>query len=553
MLRPGMVPLVSVSPATVSLWLLDLEEGDSSGGDPPVDLVQEARQAWLQAVDALPRHLPVLWDRLDRFRDAGLQSVRIRKIERRTDRESDLADPVAGVLDGPSFGLSFALAVASSAMGFPIREDLAATARLDPLGNVHRVGEVARKIRGLLEMAPGIAQVLVAQDNAEEATDAAGGRIRILPVRHLQEALSVAFGDRLETFVAGCGSDPRQRRRITEALFRLALGNRRALSVLIPVMQTADQALDQWPNLRGSERWKMEFARATAARHEGREDVPLPLPRNVWLRSLPEPVCIDLAAHLVQQAADTGTPAPGTVRRLIQRFLVRGRGAHPAHLRLLGAWARWEAVAGSPRRSMDLAREAAQGWHDRHLYEEVSHPLCLWYRLAAALGDRTEFRRVERFREELERASATDLLEANEYVRLAVAAARVELGNTDDRTLDMLASMDPSMGGPPHVGWCAVRWLVLALRKRGEGEEAGRVIDRMDAARDSPEDRDRSVTCNRILLDLRLAVESGDPERQRTFLDNLRRETPALVDLLARSARRECDSVGRYVSRFYPY
>ncbi len=547
--RPGLVALIAVGRGDVSLWVFSVDDRNPFGNEGR-HFIEQAQEAWKDVLAALPRHLPVIWTSLSHRRSLHRQAL---EIEARHDGGATESPSFPVALDGRSFGLSFGLALTSDLLGVCVPDDLAASAAVNAMGEVLPVDAIGRKVRALREMAPRVRRILVAPDNAQEAREASKGSMEVIPVDRFDQALALVFGSDIWRLVENRFNSPGERRAIVDGLFRLAMHDSLGLSTWEPVRNMAGRALEVWTSISATQRWKLQCAQAIASRHLGREDVLLSVPRGDMLRSVPVTVRLAYIAHWVQQAADTGCADRAEVLRVTRRCLVRGREAHPDHLRVLGALARYEAVAGDPVEAIALAREAATGWTSRFLDDQSAHPLCLWYHLAAALEDRREWKRADRFRRTLEQQVIRDLIRENPFVALAYASGKVLLGDLDDEAFQLLEGLDPESGVPAHIGWSALRWRVTWLWKSGRKREAEEGLKRFDGLTGSLHDQDGSVTCNRALLGLWLAIEQGDRGGVRVQLQALRAVTPGLMRNLEAFAKAMGRPFEDMVWRFYPY
>lgn len=99
----------------------------------------------------------------------------------------DLAD-----LDvaGPSAGLMLTLATYDRYSNEPFATGLvvAGTGTIDALGQVGPIGGTAQKVNGAIDAGADV--FLVPTENADEAMDAAGGRIEVIPVGRVEDAIA---------------------------------------------------------------------------------------------------------------------------------------------------------------------------------------------------------------------------------------------------------------------------------------------------------------------------------------------------------------------------
>ncbi|HHW08723.1 MAG TPA: AAA family ATPase [Firmicutes bacterium] len=114
-----------------------------------------------------------------------------------------------GRIDGPSAGAAVALAIISSIMEWPVRQDIAVTGEVSIHGKIKPVGGVYEKIYGARQA--GIVQVLIPEDNAAELPPAVPD-IEVVPVATLEEMLPHVFsgapGRQLAAAAADGGKGP---------------------------------------------------------------------------------------------------------------------------------------------------------------------------------------------------------------------------------------------------------------------------------------------------------------------------------------------------------
>jgi hypothetical protein len=553
-LRPGQTILVTESPGYSDLWALEAGLGAAPPDADALRFGSKAAASWDLAVVTLPRALPVLWSSVRRYHDAWLRAVHLVLLP--TPASSLAPAPAASrasrerLLDGPSFGLSFLLALASLVLEEALPGDLAASGGLHPSGRVDEVGGLEGKIEVLAREAPGVRRLLVAASQeglARAAVAAVGAPFQVIGVASAARAIDVALGPALVDRLVEAGSDGEQRRELVDAFFRLALQGRGQAVDWSPVARAAALARDRWEGLGGEDRRRLEFARAVALRHEYNEGR-MPMPESTWLGALPASLRLAIVANYVQQSADTGEPEPALVIQEALRHLVRGREAFAPHLRLLGALGRLLAVTGEPARALEYQMEAAAGFLERLERDDVSFPLAEWYRLAGALGDRARFDGAETVRRTVEAQGG--FATGQPYVELARAKGLVALGGGEgkdpEETLDRLGTDDTV---PSHVRWSAVRWHVRLLEEGDRDVPA--VLARFDIAAARGEAEELRARPFRVLVDLDRAARRRDAAMGAAALAELARLQPGLAGHLFRAApsRQEVETV----ARLFPY
>jgi hypothetical protein len=528
----GVAPAVTLRGGTVSLWAL------TSGKVPPALHVAaigvEAGASWDAAVLALPRSLPVLW------RD-------LRELARQPPAPVHLASHLveAGierrerVVDGRSFGLAYLLQLASRVLSLPLPPDVIASVAIDELGRTARVDGLFEKLDGIASLAPRISRVLVAASQHDDVRSS-GGRLQLLPVRTAAQALEIVFGDALGARLAEAGSDDPRRRELVDAFFRLALVGRGAAVDWSPVERGARIALQTWPPAF-DDRYRLQFAAGVAARHE-RNAGEIAVPGPAWLDAQPAPIRVGVLTHLVQQCADTGTPAVDQIEAYATSQVPKDLGsAFVPQLQLAGALARLWAVTGRAGDALDMQQRVARAFVAAFEDTQVSFQLSEWFRLAGALGDAEAFARGEAFLAKLEATGGLTPSGAP-YVNLAQARARVELGQSDAATRDRLDTLSRDLRVPAHVRWSACRWAARAWRQVGEAALAGERLVAMEL------ERAKAPHAARYLLLAEFDAAQDARGTAVAFLDRLAALDPGPLTHLRAAHESDADIV-----RFYPY
>lgn len=544
----GAVPLVTVDRtlSAVSLWVLRLG-GAGRRGSESVPFEADSLRAWEDAATALPRSLPFLWRPVKEARDAPRVACHLVTMQ--------LRDRSAGhpsELRGRSFGLGFVLAMASRVLGVPVPEDLIATGTVDADGRVGPVEGVCEKIAVIEQRAPRIRRVLLPGSQEEEAQAATATALEIVPVGNAAQAVELVFGDALRKFLRRAGDDPEARQELVDSFFRLVILGRGAAVDWRPVERGATVALEAWSELDATALWKLQFARAVAARHENNRGE-IPLPGEDVLRLLPAPLRVLVVVHLVQQCADTGRPSVEMAEGLSRDHLVPITEAFVPQLKLWGARARMMAVTGRPEEALRLQEELARAFLDRLEYEEVSYQLTELYRLAGALEDRDAFARTRELHERVLRLGGLGFA-GSRYVDLALARSRFCLGMTDPQEpVTTLRSLGGDLRIPAHIRWSATRWLARLLDQVGDPEAYSSVLSPLVTAADPKGANDRTARTNLVLARIDLALRRGGEPEADLALHSLRELDPGPVGHLVAAAQRLGKSEPAYVARFYPY
>jgi hypothetical protein len=547
--RPGTALLVAVDERSESLWWRDPAAPGRDAAEGIVGFGGEARRSWDLASPLVSRSVPVLWRSVAAAHARPPLARHLAPLCRR----GATAIPKAE-LDGPSFGLSLFLALASEVLEVAADPAAAASATIDASGRLGPVDELPRKIRAVAKACPRIARFFVFHDQAAEArraADAAGRPIEIVPVRTVAEAVGHALpGLRAVLAARWRELSTARRAEFARSFFRFALGPRAAVVDWEPVAAAAEVMLEEpGRDLDDDTRRALDCARRIALRHAGNQGTP-PIADEGWLARVPQPFRLDLVAQIVQQAADTARTdeEAAHAEALARRHLVPAIDAFEGHLRIQGALARLLAVTGRPEEALDLAAAAAGGWLERGHADEVSHPLCLWIRLA---GDLVRPAAFEAALDTVEEARTLGSLggAAAGYVRLARGRALIRLGRPAEAR-PLLAAVAEDTTLPDHLHLSAGRWLARTREANGSGAPVGALqgSEPLPGARESVRRRYRA------LLDLDRAVAAGNEPEAAGALDRLRALQPGIVGLLERAAGgRGGLERAAYVGWWFPY
>lgn len=107
--------------------------------------------------------------------------------------------PSSGPVDGPSAGITMAIAIYSAIRGMAIDNTVAMTGEVSLRGLVKAVGGVSAKIAAAKQA--GIKKVLIPKDNWQDSYRTAG--VEVLAVETIEEALRYALVDATEDFCRG--------------------------------------------------------------------------------------------------------------------------------------------------------------------------------------------------------------------------------------------------------------------------------------------------------------------------------------------------------------
>ena len=520
----GCLPAVSVNEHDDTVIAWRIAPGRRAPG---TTLGPQMRESWRAAGVALPRAVPVLWRSV---RDATRQLPEITPLHglRTT---PGFIDP--GVLvEGPSFGLAFCLHLASVVLGCPIPPDVVATAAIDASGTVLPVGGLERKIVSIAALLPRVTDVLVSADQEDDARRVAPSSIRVIGITRAADAIEHVFGDALSRLLVEAGTDPERREELTTSFFRLALVGSDSIVDWAPVARGAALALEHWSDLSADARYRLDFARAVAARHSDNSGR-IAMPPNGWLDGRPRMLRIQVVAHLVQQCSDTGVPHPDRIEPLARELLAADlhEAAEP-QLRLRGAVARLEALTGRGQDALVAQESLAGVLAELHAYADIAYPLSEWCRLAGALQDAASLQRAAAFHERLSSTGGLEGLGAR-YVELALVRGRLLLDAGDETARAIAVQLSGDFTLPDHLRWAAHRWGASACRPALlEAAGQGNVL----------------ASRNLALLQLDEAVAAGDADAAIASVETLAQYDPGPMEHLRRSG-----ATPAVVARFYPY
>jgi hypothetical protein len=524
----GTARCVSTHPTGTAIWQIRADANDATLGP-------EVCSSWEGAKMGLTRSLPVLWQSIsDKGRLPGLRFESI-WVERGFARR-------VSAVEGPSFGLSFALVLTSRLSDIPVRPEYVASAAVDPTGRVLPVGDLREKVLALRARVATPLTLLVASEQEDDARELADGGLRIVGVANIAAACEEVFGDALVRRLLQLGGTE-TRPAILNTLFRIALKGRSEFVDWTPIRRAADFALNHWLDVPSAQVWILEFVRGVAARHQHNAGE-IPIPNEDMRAQWPRALWLEILAHLLQQAADSGDPSPKTVKPLAERELPSDlRRALAAELHVAGALGRVEAVTGCPEQALARQAAVAQVHWDTFAWNDMSRPLSEWLRLSGTCDAAQELARAETMFEEAKALGALDG-QGLAYVELSWARASVMLAiDRSDRPQKVLERL-ASNAVIDSVRWSAVRWLARWYATTGRRAEAQQQLDRLE------QEGGEAGRTPFLLAQLDVAMMGGHKPATE-LLDELRRLEPGVVGHLLQAATR--GSEVEYVARFYPY
>lgn len=538
--RPGEVLLVSVDGERASLWRWTV-----TGKDLPFrELIQDAKQSEALAWDHARRHVPfiavpALFRRRPACRALKVASNGIGTEER--------------ALTGTSFGLALGLAAASQLMDACVPADVVALAALGSSGETLAVDSrgLEVKLSALGEYALGMKRVLVHPDQAQEVRRRCGTHIDVIEVCSLVEAIAVIW-PAPPSLARDHWQNQAVARSTNEHLYRMALENSPSVLDWRPVAASAAMLRELLSDHAPSAR-KARFAEEVARRHLG---VALPLAWAVADGSadMPHPDWLQILAHDVQSWADTGATAEECVAAAegALREVAPPDKRHPADLKLLGAIGRALAAAGCTRRSIEVLREAVDGWRQLHMPDDASYPLCELIRVLGISNAQSELDTAIAETVSWARSPDVEIGDASAaFIALAVGRALITVGEAARGIEELSDDVAPWDRAPSHVRLARLRWLARGYTVVGLRDLANQ--QRQELWRAAPT---RDAKPNMDLAHLDAALESGtDLERVVTKLLDESHEFQRLHEEYRQQANGEGSAVelARWLSDRYRY
>jgi hypothetical protein len=446
-------------------------------------------------------------------------------------------------LEGDSYGVGVAFALASLHMEEPLPGDLVASAVVLEDGVLGRVDSLQQKIHMVWTWAPGVTRFLVAEPQQEEALEVAricAPGLEIVGAGSLASALDIAYPGYREHGspawrVAGRAAEAARH------VYDLAIGSP-ALHDWAAVERSAD-FLASILEPDTDRHQDLVFAKAVTRRHQGRTCDPLP-----WIESENRTLSdLRRLAHVIQSATDSASPN-------LKEWVDKARSWATARssdeeLMVFGAIGRAQAALGAYGDARRTLGQAVEGWFERRRESEAGRPLCELLRILGLIGDVRSVidlrPRIGACRQACEESSNPA---SAYYLPLAEARALVHLGQFAE-ALHLLQNDADWTGADDHVRDARVRWLARALDS--SGDHAGGSRQRTLLA-------DRGNTSSTALLAQmdHLLLEPGDDHADEGFgrlMDLLEEVDPSIVRLRHRVQGDTQRAQAERVAREYPY
>lgn len=448
-------------------------------------------------------------------------------------------------LEGDSYGVGIALALASLNMDEPVPEDLVASATVLEDGRLGRVEGLKEKMSIVWNWAPGVTRFVVAEPQREEAlalaqTCAPG--LRIVAAGSLVEVLDLAYTGYRVHGAPGWRA-PARAIEVAEFVYDIALRSPAVLDwsaverpavILASILPTGSD-----------EHEGVKFAKSVARRHQGKPYEPLP-----WLESKdPSSRHLQRLAHVIQSATDSANP-------VLQEWVEKAKLQVNAplsdeELEVVGAIGRAQAVLGAYEDARRTLGQALDAWFERRCESHchAGRPLCELLRVLGLMG---EVGAVSDLRSKID-ACRLACEESSEpasacYLPLAEGMAWVLLGQPAE-ALRLLENDEDWKGANDQVCDARVRWLAAALDLFGDraaASEQRAVLIGLG-----------NTNPNALLAELdHLLLDSSGAQSDDEFgrlLDLLEELDPSIVRFRQRAQGDGQRDQAKRVTREYPY
>lgn len=464
-------------------------------------IIREARDALTLAEILVTRHLSLLW-RLNAIPEPGEWQAQLLWKE---------GEGMDQALNGASFGVSMALAVASLALGVQAPSHIAASAALAPDGKLLSVEGLKGKLSIILGSALGVSQCIVARGQEEEARKIVSSlrekneevSLTVIGAGTLAEAFEKVFGPALKGDLPQWRS-PEERKKAAEHLFRIALEGSSHVLNWRGVACAAEHLLARLSPEEIFWQKQTRFALRVARRHgeaQGNSQIAIPWPEEDELSRMWRPMRMRYLAHVIQAAMDSGSDdLPDYLKRAWRRFpqLWESRECDESELILRGAIGRGLAALRRYREAREILASTVEAWFYTPRPQESARALCELARVLGILGstdrepqdgraplflsaaeiaeeegecEREALLQLEARAEVLRLVHSCDRLSLA-FIRLALGRAWVQRGEAERALRHLTQESAEWVHTPAYLCLSRLRWYVRALKRADHRDEA---------------------------------------------------------------------------------
>lgn len=327
------------------------------------------------------------------------------------DTDHAYAGQPPATVQGRSFDLSVALVIAADRLEREIPVDVVCSAEVTDDGELLAADGLAHKVRTLVRRAPAV-RVLVTGPLSRVARAALaalvaeqGGGLSVHEAATLDAAITWILGrpapdsspsheqpasvaplpPLLASTLTGIAQD--------NPLVDSAADHARHVLALRTLSKT-DQAPTTWHVVAQTLRalsthapahdWMATLAAAVAARYAGESHADVSLPASNDLEALPLDLARETVAHLIQHQLEFACFAPADFDALLQTWLPSDRQRLTVEdLKILGSYVRYQQASGALTAAWRDAEQILLQWLRRDRPGDISHPLCMGFRLAS--------------------------------------------------------------------------------------------------------------------------------------------------------------------------
>lgn len=392
-------------------------ESAPHSSQPKIQIFQSAVSAWRDAVAAVPRCLPYFIMPSNWRQHRAIPSIREISLEDCLYTPNGHTQGVTE-LDGPSFGLGFAFAIASEYLGAPTDDDVVGLACCDAYGRLTKVDGLKEKLLAVTTGAPRIRRILLSKEQRRTEKDGqliaryeANGDFEFVEVERLDEAFDHIFVKREESFADSISNKvlagAENSEDFFEEMFDFLLCEPSRPNTYRPFIRTCDLLKQQFGEQQGE---RLAFMRAIASRREGDNEADsqnIPAETTHWFDTHAKWQRRVILSAYCRHSYDTGAPSLKKLTQWLQdeKWLKEGQDGLITpqasecgyyDLKLLNTYATLLEHAGKFVRAQRIAFDVANEWAKRRMYAQASRSLQRALILAGVLKDEETYAQSER-------------------------------------------------------------------------------------------------------------------------------------------------------------